>query len=98
MRAPSASADPRGPSNLKGDIAGGVACAVLTVPGVTGLGILALSPLGPEYVSPGILAGLYTAIFLPPVAIALGARTAVMFSPRSVLAFMLASIAVQGLV
>ena len=87
-----------GLSNLKGDIAGGVACAVLTVPGVTGLGILALSPLGEAYVSHGILAGLYTTIVVPLVVVALGARTPLMYSPRAVLAFLIASIAAQSAV
>ncbi|HYB43877.1 MAG TPA: SulP family inorganic anion transporter, partial [Candidatus Methylomirabilis sp.] len=85
------------PSSLKGDIIGGLACAVLTLPGAAGLGILALSPLGEQYVSHGILAGLYPAIFLPLTALILGARGGMMYSPRSVLAFLIASFALRSL-
>jgi hypothetical protein len=48
----------------------------LTLPGAAGLGILALTPLGPDFVAHGILAGLYTAIFLPLTAVVLGSATA----------------------
>ena len=80
---------PRGPerakaesgwrSSLRGDIAGGVTAAVLVVPGAAGLGILALSPLGDQYVSHGILAALYGAVFVPLTALALGVLFLVVF-------------------
>ena len=85
------------PSNLAGEISGGLACAILTLPGAAGLGILALTPLGHEYVAHGILAGLYTAIFLPLTAVVLGARGGMMYTPRSVLAFLITTFALQSL-
>ena len=87
----------RRPSNLRGEVAGGLACAILTLPGSAGLGILALTPLGPDYVAHGILAGLYTAIILPLAALALGSRTNMMFSTRSVLTFLITTFVLQSL-
>ena len=84
-------------ASLRGDIAGGVTSAVLTLPVAAGLGILALSPLGPAYVPYGILAGLYSAILLPFGALVAGAAGVAMYSPRSVLAFLVAAIALQSL-
>jgi len=45
-------------ASLKGDFAGGATSAVLTVPASMGYGVLALLPLGDQYISTGILAGL----------------------------------------
>jgi len=45
-------------ASLKGDLAGGATSAVLTVPVSMGYGVLALLPLGDEYIPVGILAGL----------------------------------------
>ena len=38
---------------------GGVTAAVLSVPTCVGFGILALAPLGAEFIQYGVLAGLY---------------------------------------
>jgi anti-anti-sigma factor len=84
-------------STLRGDLAGGLACAILTLPGSAGLGVLALSPLGERYVPHGILAGLYPAILLPLVALLLGARSTMMYSARSVLAILIAAVALNSL-
>src|SRR5215469_16771306 len=85
------------PSNLAGEISGGLACAILTLPGAAGLGILALTPLGHDYIAHGILAGLYSAIFLPLTAVIIGSPGGMMFSPRSVLAFLVTTFALQSL-
>jgi SulP family sulfate permease len=85
-------------SNWRGDVAGGVTSAVLTIPVSMGYGILALYPLGEHYVSYGLLAGLYSAIVVPIVAVLLGADTPMMYAPRSVVAFLLSSIVLHGLV
>ena len=84
-------------TSLRGDVAGGITSAVLTLPVAAGLGILALSPLGAQYVPYGILAGVYCAVVLPLGALLAGARGVVMYSPRSVLAFLLASLALRSL-
>jgi MFS superfamily sulfate permease-like transporter len=79
-------------TSLKGDLAGGTTSAVLTVPVSMGYGVLALLPLGDQYISVGVLAGLYSAIFLPLTILLLGDRNAVMHAPRSVVTFLLASV------
>jgi SulP family sulfate permease len=85
-------------SNWRGDVAGGVTSAMLAIPVSMGYGILALYPLGERYISYGLLAGLYSAIVVPIVALLLGADTPTMYAPRSVVAFLLSSIVLHGLV
>jgi hypothetical protein len=80
------------PDSLKGDLAGGTTSAVLTVPVSMGYGVLALLPLGDQYISVAVLAGLYSAIFLPLTILLLGDRNALMYAPRSVVTFLLASV------
>ena len=84
--------------NWRGDLAGGITAAVLTIPVSMGYGILALSPLGDAYVSYGALAGLYSAIFVPIAAVLLGANTPMIYAPRSVVTFLLGSIVFHSLV
>src|SRR5262245_38708625 len=85
-------------ANLRGDVLGALACVILTLPGSAGVGVIALAPLGDQYVAHGVVAGLYPALFLPLVALALGARSAMLYSPRSVLAVVIASIVANTLV
>lgn len=84
-------------ASLKGDLAGGATSAVLTVPVSMGYGVLALLPLGDQYISVGILAGLYSAIFLRLTILLLGDRNTLMYAPRSVVTFLLASVIAGGL-
>jgi SulP family sulfate permease len=79
-------------ARLKGDVAGGATSAVLTVPVSMGYGVLALQPLGDEYIPVAILAGLYSAIFVPLTILLLGGRTTLMYAPRSLVTFLLASV------
>ena len=79
-------------AKLKGDLAGGVTSAVLTVPVSMGYGVLALAPLGDQFIPVGILAGLYSAIFIPLTILLLGDRHTLMYAPRSVVTFLLASV------
>src|SRR5262245_46034467 len=83
--------------HLKGDLAGGLTAALLTIPVSVGYGILALSPLGDEYVNRGAQAGLWCAILVPIVGVLLGAETTLMYAPRSVVAFLIGSLAVHNL-
>jgi SulP family sulfate permease len=79
-------------ASLKGDLAGGVTAAILTIPVSMGYGLLALYPLGDRFASYGILAGLLSAIFVPLTAVLLGTRAALMYAPRSVITFLIASL------
>src|SRR5258705_2152002 len=82
--------------NLRGDLTGGLVAAVVTIPMSIGFGLLAFAPFGQRFLSIGILTGLYGAIFLGLVAVLLGARTVTIYAPRSLIAFMIGSIAMQG--
>ena len=75
------------------NIAAGMVASIVSLPLSMGLGILAFAPLGPEYVSTGLIAGLYAAAFLGLVAVLFGARGVAIYAPRSLVAFMVAAIA-----
>jgi len=79
-------------ARLKGDVMGGISSALLTVPMSMGYGVLALLPLGDQYLSVAILAGLYSAIFIPLTFLLLGDRNALMYAPRSLVTFLLATV------
>jgi SulP family sulfate permease len=85
-------------SNWRGDVAGGLTAAALLIPASMGFGTLALHTLGEQYISYGILAGLYSAIFVAITAVLLGLDTPMMFVPRSVMTFLLSSVILDGLV
>jgi len=61
-----------------------------------GFGLLAFAPFGERFLSIGILTGLLRRNFLGVVALLLGARTVTIYAPRSLIAFMIGSIAMQG--
>src|SRR5258707_12718560 len=63
-----------------------------------GLGALAFAPLGPEFVTSGVLAGLYGAAFLGLVAVLAGARGVSIYAPRSLVSFMIAAVCAQVIV
>ncbi len=48
--------------NLRGDIFGGLTTSVVALPLALAFGVAAFSPLGPEYMAMGALAGLYASI------------------------------------
>ena len=83
-------------SNLRGDLQGGFLAALVAIPMSIGFGILAFAPLGPAFLPIGILAGLFGAAFLNLVAVAAGAKGATMYAPRSLIAFMIGSLALHS--
>lgn len=85
-------------ANLRGDLVGGVTAAVLTVPVSMGYGVLAVAALGHSYIATGLVAGLYAAIFGCVVAVLLGANTTMIYAPRSIITFLIGSIALHSLV
>src|SRR4051812_45607800 len=76
----------------RGNIVGGLLAAIVSLPLSMGLGALAFAPFGAEYVSRGVLAGLYAAAFLGLVTVLMGARGVAIYSPRSLVSFMIASV------
>lgn len=85
-------------SHLRGDLTGGFSAAVVTIPVSIGYGVLALAPLGPEYVAHGVLAGLYAVICGCLTALLLGANTTMIYAPRSIVTFLIGSLVLQTLV
>ncbi len=83
--------------HLKGDMVGGIAAAVMTIPVSMGYGLLALSPLGDSMVPMAILAGLYAPIFGCLVAVLLGANTTMIYSPRSIVTFLIGSLVLDSI-
>ncbi|HUP97423.1 MAG TPA: SulP family inorganic anion transporter [Usitatibacter sp.] len=77
----------------RGNVAAGLLATIVTLPLSMGLGALAFAPFGPEYAARGVLAGLYAAAFLGLGAIVMGARGPAIYAPRSLVSFMVASVA-----
>ena len=77
---------------------GGFTAAVLTIPVSMGYGLLALSALGDAHIPTAILAGLYAPVFGCIVAVLLGANTTMIYSPRSIVTFLIGSIVLHNLV
>lgn len=89
---------PSARTSLRGDIAGGIAGGVLTVPASIGYGMLALSALGDAYVAPAVLAGLYSAVAVSVVVLALGQWMPVNFAPRSIITVLFAAMVADTIV
>src|SRR5215831_17178976 len=85
-------------TSLRGDIAGGIAGGVLTIPASIGYGMLALGALGDVYVAPAVLAGLYSAVAVSVVVLALGQRMPVNFAPRSIITVLFAAMVADTIV
>lgn len=82
----------------RADLIGGFTAAVAGMPTAMGYGMLALSPLGADFVSHGVLAGLYAVICGGIVAVLLGANTTMIYGPRSIVAYMTAALVLHTFV
>ena len=82
--------------HLRGDLIGGFTAAMLTIPVSMGYGLLAFSALGEAYVPQAILAGLYAPVIGCIVAFLLGANTTMIYSPRSIVTFLIGAIVLQS--
>jgi MFS superfamily sulfate permease-like transporter len=83
--------------HIRGDVTGGVAAAVLSIPISMGYGLLALAPLGDAFVAQAILAGLYAPVLGCLVALLLGANTTMIYSPRSIITFLVGAFVLHSL-
>lgn len=81
-----------------GDVVGGITAALLTVPMSMGFGALAVHGLGERYIAYGMAAALSSAVVVPIVAVLLGSRSVIAYAPRSVVASLIGSLVVPGLV
>jgi sulfate permease, SulP family len=95
---PASGTRPRWAANLRGDLTGGFTAAVLTIPVSMGYGLLAFAALGEAFVPQAILAGLYAPVCGCIVALLLGANTTMIYSPRSIVTFLIGAIVLQSLV
>ncbi len=84
--------------HLRGDLTGGFSAAILNIPVSMGYGMLALAPLGPDYVAYGVLAGLYAVVCGGFTAWLLGANTTMIYAPRSIVTFLIGSLVLQSVV
>ena len=83
---------------LRGNALGGVTAAILSVPTCVGFGILALAPLGAEFIQHGVLAGLYAAVSGGIVSALMGGRNnTVIYSPRGIVTFLISALVAQNI-
>ena len=66
-----------------GDLTGGVASAVVSIPGNVAAGVIAFAPLGPEYAGQGILAGMLSSIIAGFVASLTGSAPGMIAGPKA---------------
>lgn len=91
------------PSRIRftpGDLSGGIASAVVSIPGNVAAGVIAFAPLGPEHVGQGILAGMLSSIIAGFLASLLGGAPGMIAGPKAttsmVFAAMLTSLLATG--
>lgn len=84
-------------SNLRGDLSGGLASAVMALPGNIIYGLIAFAPLGSQYAGQGILAGIYASVFAGLVASMLGGPCGMISGPRAPTVIVFASVVGQTL-
>ncbi len=83
---------------VRGNLMGGITAAVLSVPTCVGFGILALAPLGTEFIQHGVLAGLYAAVAGGIISALMGGRdNTVIYSPRGIVTFLISALVAQNL-
>jgi sulfate permease, SulP family len=68
---------------VPGDLAGGFASAVVSIPGNVAAGVIAFAPLGPEYAGLGILAGMLSSIVAGLIAAVLGGAPGMIAGPKA---------------
>jgi sulfate permease, SulP family len=84
-------------ANLRGDIVGGIASAVMATPLAMGYGMFAFVALGESYFASGALAGLYTAVIVAIVCVLWGDKSTTVYAPRITSTFFL-GLLIYGLV
>ncbi|MDA1089246.1 MAG: SulP family inorganic anion transporter [Proteobacteria bacterium] len=77
---------------LKGDLAGGAAASLVSLPISMTVGVIAFAPLGKDFAVQGVLAGIYGAVALGIFAALFGARSIMMTGPRAASALIIASL------
>ena len=81
--------------SLQGNLKGGASSALLTIPLAIGFGLFAFAPPGPRFTQLAILAGLYSAIIVPIVAVILRSNSSVVFAPRSMTSYLISGVIIH---
>ncbi len=76
-------------NSIKGDLSGGVATALTSIPQVIGYGLLVFAPFGKDYLVFGVLAGLYGAIITSIIASLFGSSRAQITGPNAPLSLLM---------
>jgi MFS superfamily sulfate permease-like transporter len=76
-------------ANLRKDLTGGAVSAAVAIPLAMAFGMFAFVPLGDEYFAYGAMAGLYAALIVAIVNVALGQRGTTLYAPRVTTTFIL---------
>jgi len=79
-------------SNLKGDLSGALAAALLSMGGNIVYGMISFAPLGPRFVGAGIIAGMFSSVFNGLLATIFGSTKIMISGPVVPAAFILASV------
>jgi SulP family sulfate permease len=74
------------------NITAGATATIVSLPLSIGLGVIAFAPLGPNYASVGMMAGLHAAAFLGLIALFAGARGIAIYAPRGLVTFSVAAV------
>ena len=82
-------------STLSGDLSGGFASAIVSITGNVAAGVIAFSPLGPEYVGKGILAGMFASIVAGLLASLSGSAPGMITGPKATTAMAFAALLSQ---
>jgi SulP family sulfate permease len=77
--------------NLRGDLSGALAAAIITLPMSIGYGIIAFAPLGVEFAPKAALLGVYSAVFCGILAGAFGGTPIQISGPKAPLTLVLAT-------
>ncbi len=75
------------PAHVRSEVTGGLVSAAVTIPLAMGYGVFAFVAMGPEYFAHGAFAGLLTAALVGISCLALGDKSAHIYSPRVITTF-----------
>jgi sulfate permease, SulP family len=84
--------DPQPLSNTRGDLAGALAAAMITLPMSIGYGILAFAPLGKDFASQAALFGIYSAVLCGLFAAVVGGNLVQITGPGALMTLVLATV------
>ncbi len=79
------------PTWLRGDIVGGILAALVSIPGGMAYGTIAFAPLGPQFITFGVIAGLMSVVFVNIGSAFLSGNQLLIYNPEALSTVILAS-------